>query len=95
MNSSPSSRPPILPDDLDIETVAGRLGKTPSWLKWRLSEDRGEAQPRLQHHHYFGRSPKWTEDEYQRLRQALMTRDPPKAVASANRAPPRRRARRH
>lgn len=66
------------PDDLGIDDVAARLGKSRAWLKWRLSIDRGEPEPRLQHHHYFGRTPKWTESEYQQLRQALMTRTPPK-----------------
>lgn len=78
MDSPPPPRPPILPDDLDLDVVAGRLGKSISWLKWKLSEDRGEAEPKLQFHHYFGRSPKWTEDEYQQLRQALMSRAPSK-----------------
>ena len=65
-------------DDLGIDDVAARLGESHAWLKWRLSIDRGEPEPRLQHHHYFGRTPKWTESEYQQLRQALMTRTPPK-----------------
>jgi hypothetical protein len=68
----------ITPDDLGIETIAARLGKSVGWLNWRLSLDRGEAEPKLQHHHYIGRTPRWDEDEYQRLRQALTTRTPPK-----------------
>ena len=39
------------PDDLGIDDVAARLGKSRAWLKWRLSIDRGEPEPRLQHHH--------------------------------------------
>jgi hypothetical protein len=72
------SPPDIVPDDLSLDGVAARLGKTPAWLKWRLSTDRGEVEPKLQHHHYFGRTPQWTESEYQQLRQALMTYMPAK-----------------
>jgi len=60
----------IEPDDLTLPMVAARLGKSVAWLKWRLSRDRGEAQPKLQKQHYFGRTPLWTEREYQELRQA-------------------------
>src|SRR5215471_9234714 len=66
----------IEPDDLSLPMVAARLGKSAAWLKWRLSRDRGEAKPKLQKHHYFGRTPLWTEREYQELRQALMSREP-------------------
>jgi hypothetical protein len=79
MTDLPLTEPPdITPDDLGIEAVAARLGKSVGWLNWRLSLDRGEAEPKLQHHHYIGRTPRWDEDEYQRLRQALTTRTPPK-----------------
>ena len=82
--ASKSTSPDAAPDDLDLATVARRLGKTPPWLKWRLSADRGEPEPELQHHHYFGRTPQWTESEYQQLRQALITRTRQKAGASGN-----------
>ncbi len=77
-NLPPAETPDISPDDLGIDAVAARLGKSVGWLNWRLSLDRGEAEPKLQHHHYIGRTPRWDEDEYQRLRQALTTRTPPK-----------------
>jgi hypothetical protein len=67
-----------MPDDLGISDVATRLGKSRGWLNWRLSLDRGEALPKLQFHHYIGRTPRWDEDEYQQLRQALTTRHPAK-----------------
>jgi hypothetical protein len=77
-NLPPTETPDISPDDLGIDAIAARLGKSVGWLNWRLSFDRGEAEPKLQHHHYIGRTPRWDEDEYQRLRQALTTRTPPK-----------------
>jgi predicted DNA-binding transcriptional regulator AlpA len=59
-------------DDLDMGAVAARLGKSKSWLQYRLAEDRERAEPGLQHHHYIGRSPRWDESEYQALRAALI-----------------------
>lgn len=59
-------------DDFDMTTVAARLGKSKSWLQYRLAEDRERAEPRLQFHHYIGRSPRWDESEYQALRAALI-----------------------
>src|SRR5215472_4681999 len=46
-------------DDLDLATVAARLGKSRSWL---------------QNHHYVGRSPRWDEEEYQALRAAIIVK---------------------
>jgi hypothetical protein len=70
----------VQPDDMTLQEVARRLGKTPSWLKSQLSADRGLAVPerRLQCHHYIGRTPLWTEAEYQNLRAALISREPPR-----------------
>jgi hypothetical protein len=59
-------------DDLDLATVAARLGKSKSWLQNKLTEDRRGPKPRLQHHHYIGRTPQWDEREYQALKAALM-----------------------
>lgn len=63
---------PLAMDDLDMAAVAARLGKSKSWLQYRLAEDRARFEPRLQHHHYIGRSPRWEENEYQALRAALI-----------------------
>jgi hypothetical protein len=73
-----ADHPEIRPDDLGIDIVAARLGKSIAWLKARLSADRGEDEPQLQFHHYIGRTPRWHEDEYQRLREAVTTHTPPK-----------------
>jgi hypothetical protein len=59
-------------DDLDLATVAARLGKSKSWLQNKLTEDRRGPKPRLQHHHYIGRTPQWDEREYEALKAALM-----------------------
>jgi hypothetical protein len=70
--------PEVEPDDMTLPMVAKRLWKTPSWLKAQLTADRGQPEPRLQVHHYLGRTPLWTEEEYQQLRQALISRTPPR-----------------
>jgi hypothetical protein len=70
--------PEVEPDDMILEAIAKRLWKTASWLKAQLSADRGLPEPRLQFHHYLGRTPLWSEAEYQQLRQALISRTPPR-----------------
>lgn len=54
-------------DDQPINVVADRLGKSVRWVWYKLKEQR------FQFHHYMGRTPLWTEDEFQRLRLALIT----------------------
>jgi hypothetical protein len=51
-----ADNPELRPDDLGMDIVAARLGKSVGWLRWRLSQDRGEIEPRLQFHHYIGRT---------------------------------------
>jgi hypothetical protein len=72
--------PEVQPDDMTLPMVAKRLWRTPSWLKAQLTADRGLPEPeqRLQVHHYVGRTPQWSEAEYQQLRQALISRTPPR-----------------
>jgi integrase len=60
------------PDDMDLQTVAARLGKSSRWLQAQLAEDRQRLHPRLQYHHRIGRSPRWDERAYQMLRLALL-----------------------
>lgn len=61
------------PDEQSLLTVANRLGKSRSWLQGLLTEDRRRKDgPRLQFHHHIGRSPRWTEVEFQRLRAAVI-----------------------
>src|SRR5437764_1419207 len=62
-------------DDLSLDEVAGRLGKSRRWLQARLQADRVAAQPRFVFHHYLGRSPRWDESEYRALRAALIEAD--------------------
>ena len=71
----PATNGTLMADDLDLATIAGRLGKSPRWLVGRLTEDRRRLVPRFQFHHYIGRSPRWDENEYQALRAALMKAD--------------------
>src|SRR5689334_20278695 len=65
--------------ELTIQQVCGedRLNKSVRWLESRLTEDRRRppAEQRLQLHHYVGRSPRWTEAEYQALRAAIVVQD--------------------
>jgi hypothetical protein len=72
--------PEVEPDDMPLQAVARRLRKTPSWLKAQMTADRGLPEPerRLQFHHYIGRTPLWSQVEYQQLRQALISRTPPR-----------------
>lgn len=64
-------------DDLSLEEVANRLGKSTRWLHGRLAEDarRQPSEQRLQHHHYVGASPRWTEAAYIVLRDAIISED--------------------
>lgn len=68
---------PATPDDLTLDQVAARLGKSRRWLQTRLADDgrRQLSQQVLQHHHYIGRSPRWTENEYLALRAAIIVED--------------------
>ena len=60
------------PDEQSLQTAAGRLGKSARWLQSQLAEDRRRpAGQRLQFHHFMGRSPRWSEAEFQKLRAAL------------------------
>src|SRR5260221_5155656 len=74
--------------DLTIDQVCGqnRLCKSVSWLKGRLAEDRRRppGEQRFQHHHYVGRSPRWTEQEYQALRAAIVAADTARYGAAAD-----------
>jgi hypothetical protein len=73
--NSTQALPPAVavpPDDFDLATIAARLGKSARWLVGQLTEDRRRLTPRLQFHHYIGRSPRWDEHEYQALRAALI-----------------------
>lgn len=77
-------------DDMTLDEVAARLGKSPRWLQSRLADDARCRAPELQFHHYVGRSPRWTENEYQALRQAIVAKDtaarqkPPLACGSSS-----------
>lgn len=69
---------PRLIADLTIVEVATRIGgKSKRWLQSRLADDarRPPDRQRLQHHHYVGRTPLWTEAEFQALRQAIIEED--------------------
>src|SRR5580700_1067039 len=68
---------PVMADDLSLDQVAGRLGKSRRWLQARLHADRVTARLQLQFHHYLGRSPRWDELEYRALRAALIGADTP------------------
>ena len=61
-------------DDLTAAQVAGRLGFSLRWLQGQLTEDarRPDDQQRFQLHHYLGGGRRWSEDEYQALRLALI-----------------------
>jgi len=56
-------------DDLGIRDVANRLGKSLRWVQGKISAD---AEPSFRFHHYIGRTPRWDENEFQQLRQALI-----------------------
>src|SRR5258708_2714473 len=64
-------------DHQPLDSVAGRLGKSPRWLQSRLTEDsrRPAHLQRLQHHHYIGGSKRWSEDEYRALSAAIAAAD--------------------
>jgi hypothetical protein len=73
-------------DDLALDAIAARFGKKRRWLQSRLSEDlrRQPEDQRFQHHHYVGRSPRWTEAEYQALRRAIIYEDTERRRGSAS-----------
>lgn len=54
------------PDDLLIDEVAARLGKSVRWVQALLGRGGYDF------HHYIGRSPRWDEREYQALRAAVI-----------------------
>lgn len=64
-----------------------RLGKSPRWLQSRLTEDarRGEGKRQLQHHHFVGRSKRWSETEYKALEAAIVAEDRERALDRAAR----------
>jgi hypothetical protein len=61
-------------DDMDINDVAQRLGKSPRWLVGKLTEDtrRPPHLRKFQHHFWLGASKRWDEERYQRLKAALI-----------------------
>jgi hypothetical protein len=58
--------------DIGLAEVARRLSHKTRWLQTQLAEDKRSQHPRLQHHHYIGRKPLWTEREFRMLRAALI-----------------------
>jgi hypothetical protein len=53
-------------DDYTIDQVAEKLCKSRRWVFYQIRDKR------FQFHHYIGRTPLWTEEEFQKLRQALI-----------------------
>jgi hypothetical protein len=60
-------------EDLTLAQAAARFDKSARWLQTLLAEDlrKPEADRRLQFHDYIGRSPVWTETQFQALRVAI------------------------
>src|SRR5271168_559703 len=57
------------PDEQTIEVVAYRLIKSTRWLRYLI------GAPEFQYHHHLGRSPRWSESEFQSLRAAKIAAD--------------------
>jgi hypothetical protein len=74
-----SSRLPM--EDLTLAEVAARLRKSARWLQSLLAEDkrRRPGEQRFHFHGYIGKTPVWTEPQFQLLRAAV------KAASAAER----------
>jgi hypothetical protein len=72
-------------DHYSLATIAGRLGKSPRWLQSRLIDDgrQPEERQRLQHHHFVGRSKRWSEIEFKALEAAIVAADKEGALRRA------------
>src|SRR6266702_7613020 len=68
------------------ELVARRLGKSLRWLQALLTEDSRKPvhQQRLQHHHFVGRSKRWSEREYRALEAEIVAQSGRRACASSS-----------
>ncbi|HEY7552390.1 MAG TPA: hypothetical protein VH913_23070 [Hyphomicrobiaceae bacterium] len=66
-----SSRLP--PEDLTLAEVATRLRKSARWLQSLLADDkrRRPSEQRFQFHDHIGKTPVWTEPQFQLLRIAI------------------------
>lgn len=78
-----SGRPPM--EDLNLAEVARRLHKSKRWLQSLMAEDRRRrpSDQRFQFHEYIGKTPVWTEAQFQLLRAAIKAESAKAAGAGA------------
>ncbi len=76
-NDTPESEDLPQPDSMSIKHVAARLGMSTRWVQQRLADDLRfpPKYQKFQFHHYIGRSKRWTEKQYQALRDAIILVD--------------------
>ena len=70
--------------ELTEQDVADALGKSRRWVQQWLADDARSASPCGQFHHYIGASRRWTEQNFQKLREAVLQKSAAKRGVVSN-----------